>query len=143
MRSPPSASAHIVCNSRNRSKDATVRLWNVPVPPAPLFAPVALRHAPDLSDTRDITAIDWDRTGARISTGSYDGIIRVWTAEGTHLFNLSFHQGAVFAAKWSPCASWLLSASLDGTIVIWNMLTLKPDKIEQLLRVHNGTGKIS
>ncbi|KAG8883300.1 hypothetical protein FRB97_006864 [Tulasnella sp. 331] len=99
---------------------------------------VALRHAPDLSDTRDITAIDWDRTGARIATGSYDGIIRVWTAEGTHLFNLSFHQGAVFAAKWSPCASWLLSASLDGTIVIWNMLTLKPDKIEQLLRVHNG-----
>ncbi|KAG8900616.1 hypothetical protein FRB99_005947 [Tulasnella sp. 403] len=120
------------------SKDATVRLWNVPVPPAPLFTPVALRHIPDPTDARDITAIDWDRTGARIATGCYDGIVRVWTAEGAHQFNLKFHQGPIFANRWSPCASYLLSASLDGTLVVWDMMTLKPDKIQQLFRVHTG-----
>lgn len=121
------------------SKDATVRLWNVPVPPAPLFTPVALRHQPDPADARDITAIDWDRTGARLATGCYDGVVRVWTAEGAHQFNLKFHQGPIFTNRWSPDASFLLSASLDGTVVVWDMMTLKPDKIQQLFRVHSGS----
>lgn len=134
-----SLSNHTYVCSIFRSKDATVRLWNVPVPPAPLFTPVALRHQPDPADARDITAIDWDRTGARLATGCYDGVVRVWTAEGAHQFNLKFHQGPIFTNRWSPDASFLLSASLDGTVVVWDMMTLKPDKIQQLFRVHSGT----
>lgn len=99
---------------------------------------MTLKHQPNPEDARDVTAVDWDRTGARIVTGSYDGIVRVWTSEGHHQCNLKFHQGPVFANRWSPDASLIVSASLDGTVVVWDMMTLRPDKIQQLYRVHKG-----
>ena len=88
---------------------------------------------------RDITAVDWDRTGARIATGCYDGIVRVWTAEGMHQSSLKSHQGPIFSLRWGPDATHLLSASLDGTLAVWDMMTVKPDKLVQLFRVHEGT----
>lgn len=69
-----------------RSKDATVRIWDLPISQDDAAAessnaPVVLEHLP-LIDSHDITALDWNPEGTLIATGSYDSILRIWTARG-------------------------------------------------------------
>ncbi|TDL28350.1 WD40 repeat-like protein [Rickenella mellea] len=110
------------------SKDATVRIWNMPNPPdnlsefsrSPLNPPVILKHLPN-SDQRDITSLDWNPDGTLLATGSYDSILRVWTAPGEHYMSHPQHQGPIFATRFSKSGRWLLSASLDGTACVWDV----------------------
>lgn len=82
-----------------RSKDATVRIWNLPRPPddpsqfadGPSESPVVLKHLPN-SDQRDITSLDWNSDGTLLATGSYDSILRVWTAPGEYYMSHPQHQ---------------------------------------------------
>ncbi|KAG8944715.1 hypothetical protein FRC04_001614 [Tulasnella sp. 424] len=118
--------------------DGEVRIWNVPVPPAPLLDPVAIKHHPDSEDDCYIETMEWDCTGARLAIGCDHGVLRVWTAEGALQSNLKFHTDPISGSMWSPRALFLLSASSDGTVVVWDMRTRKKDKIYQVFRFHSG-----
>jgi len=93
--------------------DETVRLWDVRTGRA---VRVLNAHADP------ITAVHFNRDGTLIATGSYDGLCRVWdTANGTCLKTLVDDDNpAVSSARFSPNGRYLLSASLDSTIRLWN-----------------------
>ncbi|KAI5122354.1 hypothetical protein M0805_004112 [Coniferiporia weirii] len=114
------------------SKDATVRIWNLPDAPEDpsLFAPaptdpaIVLKHLPD-TDQRDITSLDWNVDGTLLATGSFDSILRVWTVNGGFYMSHPQHQGPIFATRFSKSGRWLLSASLDGTACVWDVAEKK------------------
>ncbi len=75
-------------------------------------APTIVRHA------EDITAFDFDSTGAVIATGSNDNTVRVWNAsDGTPAFGPFEHASPVSGVKFlssSKLVSWA-----DRTIYVW------------------------
>ncbi|KAH8110643.1 WD40 repeat-like protein [Phellopilus nigrolimitatus] len=115
------------------SKDATVRIWDLPDPPddpsqfaaIPEKGPIVLKHLPN-TDQRDITSLDWNADGTLLATGSYDSILRVWTVRGAFYMSHPQHQkGPIFATRFSKSGRWLLSASLDGTACVWDVAEKK------------------
>ena len=40
-------------------------------------------HAAAVGDkNKDVTTLEWDRTGLMLATGSYDGVARIWNTAG-------------------------------------------------------------
>lgn len=76
-----------------------------------------------------ITALAFDFKGQYLAAGIYSqsGVsVRVWNFETQEkLFELHGHQDRVNAVAFSPDGSWLVSASDDCTIRVWNVLTGK------------------
>lgn len=68
------------------------------------------------------TAHDGVAQDAPIATGSYDGIIRLWTKSGEVSHNLVAHNAAIKSVQWTTPSS-LVSASNDRMLCLW---TLKP-----------------
>ncbi|VVT48801.1 uncharacterized protein SAPINGB_P001958 [Magnusiomyces paraingens] len=60
---------------------------------------------------------------APIASGSYDGIIRLWTAAGSVAHSLVAHNAAIKAVRWTSASS-LVSASNDRMLCLWK---LKPE----------------
>ncbi|HEU4409663.1 MAG TPA: protein kinase, partial [Polyangiaceae bacterium] len=58
--------------------------------------------------------------GKRLVTGSMDGTLRVWNADGTgEPLVLRGHEGAVWSVAFSPDGKRLVSASADHTVRVW------------------------
>jgi transducin (beta)-like 1 len=71
-----------------RSKDAVVKFWNLPEPPATedQFAtwggdPVTVDNHHETVQG-DMTALTWNLEGTLLAIGSYDTVLRVLTSEG-------------------------------------------------------------
>ena len=107
-------------------------------------------------DESDLTSLDWNCDGSLLAIGSYDSILRIITATGklyfSHhrhevgklllswvfdLFNYSVfgEKGSIFATKFSKSGEWLLTASLDGTVCLWNVTD---KKLHRQYRSHTG-----
>lgn len=57
-----------------------------------------------------------------IATGGSDAVIRLWCSlTGRLLQQLRGHSDRVTRLAWSPCGSLLASASLDGTVRMWQL----------------------
>nr|GAT45993.1 predicted protein [Mycena chlorophos] len=111
------------------SKDAVLNSWDLPKPPPSTSAefaeapagPHRLEYVSD-AETRDITSLDWNPDGSLIAMGSYDNVLRVCNADGDLYFSSDQHQAGIFAARFSKSGKWLLTASLDGTIGLWDVV---------------------
>ena len=110
------------------SGDSTARIWRVPegacgggsAPPTP----VVLQHlSGDKEKSKDVTTLDWNHDGTRLATGSYDGLARIWTANGELASTLKKHTGPIFSLKWNRTGEYLLSGSVDKTAVVWDAAT--------------------
>ncbi|KAG8964315.1 hypothetical protein FRC05_003865 [Tulasnella sp. 425] len=121
------------------SVNGEIRLWNVPVPPAPLLDPVPLKHHRESAYDCYFYAMEWDCTGAWLTTGCNHGVLRVWSAKGALQSYLDFHASGIYSIMWSPSALFLLSASADGAVVVWDMKTRKREKIYQVFRFHSDS----
>ena len=66
---------------------------------------------------------------APIATGSYDGVVRLWSRAGRVSHQLLAHNAAVKAVKWTA-QDRLVSASADRTLCLWK--TTLPDAEELL-----------
>ena len=74
-----------------------------------------------------VTALAFDFTGQYLAAGIYSqtGVtVGVWNFEKQEkLFDLPGHHDRINAVAFSPDGSWLVSASDDCTIRVWNVLT--------------------
>mmetsp|Transcript_6614 Transcript_6614/g.9996 ORF Transcript_6614/g.9996 Transcript_6614/m.9996 type:complete len:520 (+) Transcript_6614:147-1706(+) len=72
---------------------------------------------------RDVTSVNWSPSGSHLATGCYDGVARVWTAQGSLEKELKEHNGPVFSLKWSKDGKYLLSGSYDRRSIVWDPKT--------------------
>ncbi|WP_428847001.1 WD40 repeat domain-containing protein, partial [Rhizohabitans arisaemae] len=58
--------------------------------------------------------------GSWLASGSHDGTVRLWNADGTQRAVLEGHTNEVHAVAIAADGSWLASGSYDHTIRLWN-----------------------
>ncbi|KAF4611781.1 hypothetical protein D9613_004153 [Agrocybe pediades] len=110
------------------SKDSVVNLWNLPDPPpwnSSAFAsgpplPLSLENV-SRADQGDLTCLTWNSAGTLLAIGSYDTVLRVYTASGDLYFTNPLHEGPIFSTRFSKDDKWLLSGSLDGSTCVWDI----------------------
>lgn len=68
-----------------------------------------------------IVSGDWYDSDGYLSSGTWNGEIRVWDANtGEHLKSLKGHTGGVSSLSFSPNGKTLASGKTDGTILLWD-----------------------
>lgn len=97
--------------------DATVRIWDLDTPDEP---PAVCKHLPP-TQAKNISNVVWNPDGTLLASGSYDGILRLWTPQGDLHLVMSMHQGAIFAVRWHAKGNFLLTGSADGTAIVWDV----------------------
>ena len=66
----------------------------------------------------EVLAVAWSPDGTRIVSGSYDGTVQIWNAEGGKVV-YTLRNGGLFVA-WSPDSSLIASGGKDGIVKIWS-----------------------
>ena len=51
--------------------------------------------------------------GSLLATGAYDGVARIWTSDGALRSTLVQHSGPIFALKWNPKGSCIVTGGVD------------------------------
>lgn len=112
-----------------RSKEGWVHIWDIdPAPIGPNTVPhrpvntirVGDRNAPE--DGQEVVCMEWSRDGNLLAIGTSDPSVRIWSRlSGTLMFNLMEHKGTITSVRFSSNGKLLLSASLDGSIFLWDV----------------------
>ena len=61
----------------------------------------------------DVTSLHWNSKKNMLVTGASDGIARVWDENGNVQSQLKAGEGIVFAAKWNPSGTRILTVGCD------------------------------
>jgi COMPASS component SWD3 len=69
-----------------------------------------------------VSAVDFNKDGSLIVSGSYDGLCRIWDVEsGQCLKTIIFDKNPpVSFVKFSPNGRFILASSLDSNLRLWN-----------------------
>lgn len=63
----------------------------------------------------------WEQPdGTLLASGTYNGKTRIWDVDGEMKHIFQYHNGPVFATRWSKSGTYLLSASFDKTVAVWD-----------------------
>ena len=107
------------------SGDASARIWQMGGAKATDgLGPVSLLPhgtGPRDKKNKDVTTLEWSSDGKLLATGSYDGVARVWSRNGTLVHTLKGHKGPIFSLKWNKRGNYLLSGSYDRTTIVWDV----------------------
>jgi transducin (beta)-like 1 len=87
------------------SGDSTARIWKMPpglkgaaAAAAASASSTVLKHSAEVGDkNKDVTTLEWNREGALLATGSYDGVARIWSRDGTlqHMLEVRVYYNAL------------------------------------------------
>ncbi|EDV54970.1 WD repeat-containing protein 5 [Drosophila erecta] len=107
------------------SFDNTVRLWDVRT--GKTLKIVTAHQDP-------ISAVDFNSDGSSFVTSSFDGLVRLWDSSTGHVLKtlVDVDNIPVGYVKFSPNGRYILSATLNNTLKLWNYN--KP----KCLRVYRG-----
>ncbi|KZV71433.1 WD40 repeat-like protein [Peniophora sp. CONT] len=109
------------------AKDSTVNIWKMDFASNDLRSSIITPDKPQSStkltdnDEADITSLDWNPSGTLLAVGAYDAKLRVLTASGDIYFEDSNYEAPIFAARFSPLGKWLVTASLDNRVCVWDV----------------------
>lgn len=81
---------------------------------------VTLKHTGEDGVDKSITALAWDSTGNLLVSASFDGQLRLWTAEGKLRLILSLHRAPVLIIRWNKPNTMIMSVDCTNTVVIWD-----------------------
>ncbi len=59
--------------------------------------------------------------GSLLATGSYDGVARLWSPDGSLRASLIHHSGPIFALKWNPRGTYIVTGGVDKTAIVWDV----------------------
>jgi len=109
------------------SIDVTARLWQADGKLLTTFAqhdgPVTnMAYTSQAYYAND--ANDTDADGILIASASNDHAIKLWRPDGTLVATLNGHTGSVSKVEFSADGRKLISASTDGTAIIWDLNTV-------------------
>ncbi len=120
------------------SGDSTARLWDINnSQTATVLKHCIQRGGHEVPSNKDVTSLDWNCSGSLLATGSYDGYARVWSTTGKLEKTLGQHKGPIFALKWNKTGSYILSAGVDRTTIIWDA---KTGSCRQQFAFHSAPG---
>jgi hypothetical protein len=123
------------------SGDASARIWQMGGPKASDgLGPVRLLPhgaGPKDKKNKDVTTLEWSSDGQFLATGSYDGVARVWSRQGSLVHTLRSHKGPIFSLKWNKKGNYLLSGSYDKTTIVWDVST-DNGRVEQQFNDHQA-----
>jgi transducin (beta)-like 1 len=77
--------------------------------------------------------------GSLLASGTYNGKTRIWGTDGEMKHVFQYHNGPVFATRWSKSGHYLLSASFDKTVVVWDA---KLQTKKQQIKLHDGAATL-
>ncbi|KAE9409144.1 WD40 repeat-like protein [Gymnopus androsaceus JB14] len=99
------------------SKDAVVKIWNLSDPANPITI-----DSFSQMEASDLTCLSWNPDGTLLAIASYDSQLRICDAAGKMYFQSNKHEGPIFTTRFSPSGRWLLTASLDGSSGLWDVV---------------------
>jgi len=89
--------------------------------------------------------LEFDHAGARLATGSSEGVVELWNLRGERLMTLRGHRGLAMAVAFSPDDGRVVSGSFDGTARVWDLasgreiLQLKTERLGSVRFDATGT----
>ncbi|CUA73479.1 putative WD repeat-containing protein alr3466 [Nostoc sp, PCC 7120] [Rhizoctonia solani] len=103
--------------SANNDND-TIRAWNTDT----------WKSRTLFQNTGSVRSLAFSPDGLRLVSGSSDGNVRIWEAEGFSdkqvvVNQPKGHTGWVQSVAFSPCGTYLISGSHDTTVCIWDLQT--------------------
>lgn len=72
-----------------------------------------------IGHTDDINDIQWNSTGTRIASSSYDSTTKIWDAIGLRNTLTLKQNGVVFTVEWNKDETKVLTTCMDNTAKIW------------------------
>ena len=86
-----------------------------------------------------VICVGWSPDGKRVASGGVDKLIVIWdAATGTQIMKLQGHSAVVTCVLFGAETSILVSASYDGTIVVWGLGEGGEATVKRTLRGHTG-----
>nr|CAH8847645.1 unnamed protein product [Trichobilharzia regenti] len=78
------------------------------------------------ASNKRLWSVSWNYKGSLLASCGEDRIIRLWVKSQDNLWGPSFslpeaHKRSIRCITWSPCGSYVASASFDGSVAIWKI----------------------
>ena len=73
-----------------------------------------------------IRSVAFSQDGRRFATGGWDGLIKIWSAEGVYQQTLYGNEWPIHLLMWSPDGQSLASVARDRTTQLASLKTGKP-----------------
>lgn len=73
----------------------------------------------------EIISVATSKDGKYISSGSNNGSVILWNNSTSESINLTGHSTKVMSVNFSPDSKWLITASMDGTMKVWDCINAK------------------
>lgn len=106
------------------SSDLTAMLLSFPSNPSENAQPdsvIKLQHSPSEEPfEKNVTTVAWNSVGTLLVTATFDGQMRLWTAEGKLRHILSLHRAPVLVIRWNKPNTLIMSVDCTNTVVIWD-----------------------